>query len=173
MTKPITRPRLPMGPAPRPVADRVWEKVDQRGPLECWPWTAGVNTKGYGQIGIGGRGGSNQNAHRVVYELVNGPVPPGLHVDHVCRNRLCCNPAHLEAVPPAVNVVERGVGPSAINARKRRCSAGHPLSGENLVIVDGARLCRECRRRKDRERRSQRDCRATTPSRCRCPRSGD
>ena len=78
-------------------------------PEECWPWRGSMFTNGYGRFLLDGR---EVVAHRVVYELMRGPLLPGFVLDHVCRNRRCVNPDHLEVVTNAVNVL-RGVGPSA------------------------------------------------------------
>jgi hypothetical protein len=88
--------------------------------------------------------GAHLMAHRAAYELAHGPVPPGMVLDHRCRERTCINPAHLEPVPNRENVL-RGVGPSAVNARKTACKRGHPLAGPNLYrMPDGRRQCRAC-----------------------------
>jgi hypothetical protein len=105
----------------------------------CEPWTGSVDSEGYGRT----RG---RRAHRVVYEREVGQIPEGFTIDHLCRNRRCVNPAHMEPVPNGVNVL-RGYGPPAQNARKTHCAHGHPLTGANLYIHPrGARVCRTCRR---------------------------
>lgn len=78
-----------------PLVQRFWAKVDKRGDDECWPWTAGCTTAGYGSIGSGGAGTPNLYAHRISYEFAHGTIPEGLHVLHSCDNPPCCNPAHL------------------------------------------------------------------------------
>lgn len=93
------------------LVERFWEKVDVRGPDECWPWTAGCSS-GYGRIGCGTRRRSRY-AHVVSYEIHKGPVPKGLYVLHSCDNPPCCNPKHLNAGTPQQNMldkIERGRG---------------------------------------------------------------
>nr|WP_202546322.1 HNH endonuclease signature motif containing protein [Streptomyces sp. SID2119] len=115
--------------------------------IGCLLWTAHLKSSGYGEFTAYGR--RNVPAHRFAYELLVGPIPSGLHLDHLCRERRCVRPDHLEPVTPGENV-RRGEGVSAINARKTVCPQGHPLSGENLYRKpDGRRVCRACRR--DRE----------------------
>lgn len=121
--------------------------VDDNG---CWVWQKTLNG-GYGQFGIkdGSRksGWRTVRAHRYTYELFVGPIPNGLVIDHLCRNRACCNPAHLEPVTNRVNCL-RGESPLAENARKTHCQNGHELSGWNLIVherpLGPQRNCREC-----------------------------
>lgn len=119
---------------------------------ECWPWRGPNIPSGYGRFVS--RDG-NVAAHRHAYVLTNGPIPDGLVVDHLCRNRACVNPDHLEPVTHRTNIL-RGVGTGATNALKTHCSKGHPFSGENLVIRksrwgDGRRSCRQCERDNGRD----------------------
>jgi hypothetical protein len=77
-----------------------WRKVAKAGPAECWQWIGGVRINGYGQIRYLRQ---NHAAHRIAYELQVGPIPVGLHIDHLCMNRLCVNAAHLEPVTQREN----------------------------------------------------------------------
>lgn len=145
--------------------ERFWVKVDTSGPVPeyaphlgpCWLWTACQNGSGYGSFTSPGY----RVAHRFSYELLVGPVPDGLNLDHLCRVRHCVNPTHLEAVTPQVNVL-RGAGLCAENARKTHCVKGHEFTPENIYRkAEGGRECLRCkrdlcreyaRRRKARER---------------------
>ena len=88
-------------------------------------------------------------AHRLAYELVKGPISDGLQIDHLCRNRACINPDHLEAVTQRENIL-RGEGVAALNARKTHCPQGHAYDEENTLILTGrqagARRCQICAR---------------------------
>jgi hypothetical protein len=134
--------------AMRDVADRFWEKVSKGTPDECWPWTAGTSGSraAYGVLGFKVKGRTiHKYAHRIAYELEIGPIPEGLEIDHLCRNPICVNPAHLEPVTHRENVL-RGEAISAQNARKAHCIRGHLLSGANVAITKpGHRVCRACR----------------------------
>jgi hypothetical protein len=109
----------------------------------CWLWTGTMLWTGYGQVMINKKG---KLAHRVAYELFVGAIPQGLTIDHLCRTRICVNPEHLQAVSQRVNTL-RGIGPSAVNARKTHCPRGHELSSDNLYVnPQGKRTCKMCNR---------------------------
>ena len=118
---------------------QFWDHVDASG--DCWVWT-GTLSHGYGSLWIPGR--IHVFAHRYAYELLVGPIPKGLQIDHRCRNLVCVNPDHLEVVTISENVM-RGQGFAARHARKTRCKRGHPFDEANTYLVKGGgRTCRRC-----------------------------
>lgn len=128
--------------------------LSRSAPSACWEWRGVIAPDGYGRVPSAARHGLTTAAHRLVYARLVGPIPEGLTLDHLCRNRRCVNPAHLEPVTMRENNL-RSNGVGAIAARKTHCNHGHPLSGENLRMVKGkygpVRDCIECRRRVSRE----------------------
>lgn len=123
------------------VEERFFAHVAM-GDAGCWTWTAGKYPAGYGKFWL--RSGTVL-AHRWVYEFIVAEIPDGLALDHLCRNPSCVNPWHLEPVTDRVNVVERGTGPTAVNARKTHCPQGHPYDfGNTYVSPKGKRNCRTC-----------------------------
>lgn len=124
-----------------PLIERMWRHIERQ-PDGCWQWTGAVRSNGYGIVSI--TRSSVASTHRTMYELIVEPIPDGLQLDHLCRNRACCNPAHLEPVTPLVNV-RRGRG----NVIKTHCPQGHPYEGENLYEYGGRRYCRACKRERN------------------------
>jgi hypothetical protein len=139
----------------RPVLDRFADKI-ALADSGCIEWIASVTGGGYGQFYAGPRGSSPAIAHRWSYEYHVGPIPSGLDLDHLCRNRACVNPEHLEPVTRRVNIL-RGESPAAKHAVKTHCPAGHEYVGQNLYVSpSGKRECRECKRRQKSARKAAR-----------------
>jgi hypothetical protein len=128
-------------PAPKhPVIDRLMDKIaiDGNG---CWIFTGAMSAVGYGVIGAGSRSDGVLLIHRVTYQHFVGPIPEGFQVDHLCRVRACCNPAHLEAVPQAENN-RRAL---ALRPVKTHCKRGHEFTNANTGRNKrGGRYCRAC-----------------------------
>ena len=128
---------------------RFWAKVVVA-QNHCWEWTGADNGKGYGQFWDGQQ---LVPAHRIAFEWLRGEIPEGLELDHLCRNKKCVNPMHLELVTRSENT-KRGIGP-ALAAQKQRakthCPHGHPYSPENTYITPvGGRQCIICRNARNR-----------------------
>lgn len=108
----------------------------------CWVWQRALDRDGYGVCSAKRR----DSAHRAAYLAFIGPIPDGLTIDHLCRNRACVNPEHLEAVTVRENTV-RGASSPAENAIKSHCVRGHEFTAENTYITKkGTRCCRHCQR---------------------------
>ena len=107
----------------------------------CWLWDGACTYNGYGRIGAGGKHGRTLGAHRVAWELYNGPIPQGLQIDHLCRTRFCVNPRHLELVTNSQNI-QRG-----LHCTPKTCKHGHLRTPENTYYnAHGYRSCKTCRR---------------------------
>lgn len=137
------------GPDPKPVTQRIKEGIAKL--HGCWIWQGSPLPNGYGRIGV--RHGKNntkgQLVHRVAYETFVGPIPKGLTIDHLCRNKLCVNPDHLEPVTQKINNFR---APNYVGNRTH-CPAGHEYSPENTNTSCGRRRCLTCHRERETIRR--------------------
>ena len=130
--------------------DRYWSYVDKTG--SCWNWTGTGNGRGYGFFAVKGR---NVQVHRYAYKLARGEIPDGLTIDHLCMNKLCVNPDHLEAVTNGENV-RRAQAHYGVGAAVTHCPVGHEYTPENTYREPkGSRSCRECRVARTREWRAR------------------
>jgi HNH endonuclease len=138
----------------KPIPDRFWAKVSMAG--DCWQWTGAILRNGYGYFGITPH--QCVLAHRWSYQFMVGDIPTGLELDHLCRNRACVNPDHLEPVSHRVNVAR---GENQGRPRQTHCAKGHELTPDNVEIRrGGGRRCLTCRRVRDRLAKRERRARA-------------
>lgn len=139
----------------KPIFDRLLPKL-RHTDTGCIEWSGSVDSKGYGIIGKGGRGGGIVRVHRFVYETIHGCVPDGLELDHLCRNKRCCRISHLEPVTHRENIL-RGMAPSAIHARKTHCPKGHEYRVSTQLHPNGKRgIWRKCRQCNTDQKRAKR-----------------
>jgi len=143
------------GPQPTPVMERILRRTEiVPGPLTtpCWVWMGQLNNRGYPMIHVGSRTDRSRSCrlvYLVAYEVLVGPVPSGLEIDHLCRTPRCWRPDHLEPVTHVVNMA-RAIGSAAQLMRERTsCAAGHPFDERNTRIQHTrkgwtVRICRAC-----------------------------
>jgi hypothetical protein len=132
---------MTLGRTDLPVGLRRWDPDPATG---CWIWRGWKNPEGYGSTTVARR---TRLAHRAMYELLVGPIPEGLQIDHLCRTRDCVNPDHLEPVTARENTL-RSNAPTAKNARKTHCPKGHPYDEANTYVWkrkgNTHRRCKAC-----------------------------
>lgn len=131
----------------------VAERLARRTALDangCLVWTGPKITNGYAQMMVNGR---RHVVDRIAYELAKGPIPAGLFLDHLCRNRACCNPEHLEPVTNRENTIRgrSGEAQRALAAARVHCPNGHEYTTETVRLVSGRRRCLICKRARDNE----------------------
>lgn len=143
--------------AKQPLAERLLSRVKETA-SGCWEWQGYTRQDGYARVTIRPTPTTQEThlAHRLAYETWVGPIPEGLVIDHVCRNRACINPSHLEVVTQATNN-QRGMAPSFQAQREQRCKRGHPYTPEHSYFgSDGRRRsCRTCETANQRRRRAE------------------
>lgn len=127
-----------------PWQEKFWLKVYPVG--DCWEWMGSRLPNGYGHCVLDG---VYFPSYRMAYELAVGPIPLGLEIDHLCRNRACVRPSHLEVVDHRTNIL-RGDTFAARQAKQTHCLRGHELSGDNLITRKNHRSCKTCRRAQGR-----------------------
>ena len=123
---------------------RIAEKIHVS-PCGCYEWTGAIQSNGYGRCWDGEK---VTYAHRVVYSILVGEIEKGLDLDHLCRNRKCVNPDHLEPVTRSENL-RRGETGTNLNLKSKamtKCKMGHEFTEENTRIYRGKRCCRACAR---------------------------
>jgi len=107
----------------------------------CWVWTGRLDYYGYGTMKVINK---TKKSHRFIYEYYHGMICPDLTIDHLCRNKACSNPIHLEQVTNRENIL-RGNNPAAINARRTHCIHGHKYCTQNAYTpFKGQRRCKWC-----------------------------
>lgn len=130
------------------LIDRLDKKI--RVTPTCWFWTGSTATNGYGNVYMTGK---MRLAHRAIYELLVEPIPVGLVLDHLCRNRSCVNPDHLEPVTRSENA-KRSPEAGRFYRERTECLRGHPFDEQNTYRTkDGKRHCRACHAVRERERK--------------------
>jgi hypothetical protein len=161
--EPRTAAPKPSEKSPADLKERFLGKLEKNA-SGCWDWTAGRFPTGYGKFRVGRTGTSY--AHRWAYLLFVGHIPVGKEIDHLCRNRACVNPEHLEAVSRRENAL-RGAAPDNNRARaaaRTHCPCGHPYSSENTYHHPaGYRACRTCNREAQRPYLERKKAREATP----------
>jgi len=130
--------------------NRLLSKVQLDEKTQCWNWTGYISKKGYGRIAYKYSSYGSFEAYRLSYILFNGKLNSNLQIDHLCRNRKCVNPKHLEQVTKKENLL-RGFGVGSKNKAKTHCPEGHQYTLENTRIspANGGRCCKKCQKQRD------------------------
>ena len=137
------------------MLEKLPERIKRRIQITdyCWNWTGSITEDGYGRVYWNH---TSTVAHRLVFALLIRKPKKGLVLDHLCENKKCVNPSHLNETTNSENCFRSPKYLPALNSKKTHCLYGHPFLGRNLVIVKSkrgiGRQCRECRNRRNRER---------------------
>lgn len=133
-----------MTKSPDQAVLRFWKYVTKDQSTGCWNWHGCISREGYGRFSY--TNNRSGYAHRFAYQIFREEIPRKMELDHLCRNRRCCNPDHLEIVTKRTNCL-RGISPSALQAKQTHCKRNHLLSGDNVYLTKtGRRQCKECGR---------------------------
>lgn len=138
-----------------PIQDRLWRHIEPEPMSGCWVWVANRYVAGYGQTSVGSKTDGSvrkKYVHRLMYELMRGPIPVGLNIDHLCRMPSCVNPDHLEPVTQRENLL-RGEGIIARASKATHCPYGHSL--DDAYVYYGKRRCRPCAVERSRRQRAK------------------
>jgi hypothetical protein len=131
------------------IKRRVQQYAVIDGATGCWLWTASQTYAGYGRLQVTDEAGRSTawGAHRAAYVAWVGPVPDGLHLDHLCRVRHCVNPRHLEPVTNEENLKRSPITHTSINMGRTHCKHGHEFTAANTYATRGGRgrACRQCK----------------------------
>lgn len=151
---------------PYPIKEKFWSNVLILGKDDCWYWKGHIKPNGYGQVSVWNNGKTHKfNAHRIAYELTYGKIKNGV-IDHTCHNndknchggwlckhRCCCNPLHLRLTTQKINLNSGRKCIGKIYPKKTHCKWGHEFTTENTYFTKNGRMCLECNKRRQRERR--------------------
>lgn len=131
------------------LPERIQNKIMPCPTTGCWLWIGLSMPTGYGCVNLNGR---RWYCHRLMYHLLVGEISNGLHCDHLCRNRICCNPLHIEPVTPRENLLRSPITNASIGIKKTHCKRGHEFTSDNTLLkcVGSRRECRICRNDKRR-----------------------
>jgi hypothetical protein len=132
LLRPYTERHPRKSPVTTPMEERLAARIDYQGDDQCWEWRGWRDRHGYGRIDVKR---VSRLAHRIAYEILIGPIPDGLELDHLCRNTSCVNPAHLEPVTHRENM-GRGTF-----ATKTHCPAGHLYAEHMDPNATWGRVC--------------------------------
>lgn len=137
---------------PTPAITRLHSKYEIDKKTGCWNWTSHVDWNGYARL-WSNRAGRKELAHRIIYHEEVEEIPLGWHVHHLCHNKICVNPDHLESISPSSH---SSLHSGSYWREQTHCIHGHEYIESNIYHWRGKRMCRECRRVNDRNFKARR-----------------